>query len=188
MNPERRRLIYAAAVAALWPRSAFAAACGPATTRVGPGPFWRAGAPTLGDLRPGASDPGLLVRGRLLDASSCTPLAGRLEVWNADQHGQYDVSYGDGRTFGRASLPVAADGTFEFITVRPKGYGGRPAHIHFMADAGGRRFTTQLYFAGDLRLANDPIGDVHDDLVVREAPVRGRPGVLTECTFDLRIA
>jgi hydroxyquinol 1,2-dioxygenase len=188
MNPERRRLLYAAAIAAIWPRSAFAAACGPATTRVGPGPFWRAGAPALGDLRASPADPGLLVRGRLIDARPCAPLAGRLEVWNADQHGRYDLDYGDGRTFGRASLPVSSDGRFEFVTVRPFGYGGRPAHIHFIAEGGGRRLTTQLYFAGDARLSRDPLNDVHSDLVVQESPVRGRAGVLTECSFDIRLA
>jgi catechol 1,2-dioxygenase len=63
------------------------------------------------------------------------------------------------------------DGSYQFATIRPAPYGlgssMRPAHIHFMISAPGRKpLVTQLYFAGDPNLDSDPLSAVYPDLIV----------------------
>jgi protocatechuate 3,4-dioxygenase beta subunit len=100
------------------------------------------------------------------------PIAGALvDVWQADADGKYDVDYGRGETFLRGRMKTDAKGFYEFETIRPAAYGighsKRPAHIHFMVSAPGRkRLVTQLYFAGDPHLDDDPLSAVYPDLIV----------------------
>jgi protocatechuate 3,4-dioxygenase beta subunit len=187
---QRRQFLFAAAASVLFPRRASAAACAAATSRATQGPYWRPGAPATRDLRRSPSDPGLRVRGRVVAAGTCTPVPATLEIWQADQHGHYDVDYGGEQlTFGRASLQVGADGSFEFVTVRPAPYGSRPAHVHYIVNAAGHRpLVTQMYFAGDPHLGSDPLDSVRPDLVVAPRAVRGPGGVAFECTFEVRLA
>ncbi len=84
-----------------------------------------------------------MVRGRLLGAAGCNPLAGgRIEWWQTDRRGRYDDAH-------RGSQIVDADGAYRFVTDFPGVYPGRPPHIHFKAEAPGyRALTTQLYLRG----------------------------------------
>lgn len=112
------------------------------------------------------------VRGRVLDGDG-RPVAGQLvEIWQANAAGRYlhkrdqhpaplDPHFrGVGRTI------TGADGSYEFVTIRPGPYpwknhrnAWRPAHIHFSLF--GREFTqrmvTQMYFPGDPLFGLDPI-------------------------------
>ena len=186
----RRDFLVRAMTALLLPRAVLATDCRP-TSSASQGPYWRPGAPSTRDLRRFPTDADLRVRGRLLDATTCRPLTGRLEVWNADGQGRYDLDVADGSVFGRASLGAGNDGAFEFVTMRPAPYGNerfrRPAHVHFIVTSPGKKpLVTQLYFAGDPNLARDPLRDVHADLVVTPQPMAGGSG--QECTFDIRLA
>lgn len=86
---------------------------------------------------------GLVIRGRLLGAPDCRPLAGGwIEWWQTDRRGRYDDAH-------RGRQNVALDGTYRFSTDFPGSYPGRPPHIHFKAGAPGyRNLTTQLYLGG----------------------------------------
>jgi protocatechuate 3,4-dioxygenase beta subunit len=154
------------------------------TSRAVQGPYYRADAPVTTDLRRGNSAP-IIVHG-VVRGIDCKPLASALiEVWQADEHGKYDVDYGMEGTFLRAQMRTNAKGEYSFSTIRPAAYGVarfmRPAHIHFIVSASShRRLVTQLYFAGDPYLDRDPLRAVHPDLIV--TAVDGR------CRFDISLA
>ena len=120
------------------------------------GPFFVEGAPELAngaDLAAGASGRPCLMRGRILRTDG-SPVAGAvIDVWQADDHGLYDVQYDDlDSARGRGRLRSEADGRFWFWSVLPVAYpipsdgpagellraGGRdpmrPAHVHFRVD------------------------------------------------------
>ena len=92
--------------------------------------------------------------------NSCEPLPGAtVDIWHCDAAGVYsDVAdhTGDarGKKFLRGYQVTDADGKVEFQTIYPGWYHGRTVHIHYMVrtestsgTAGGREFTSQLYFA-----------------------------------------
>jgi protocatechuate 3,4-dioxygenase beta subunit len=137
-----------------------------ATSHATQGPYWRADAPFTRDLRREGGTT-VIVEGQVLDAKTCRPIPNALlDVWQADHHGKYDVDYGKGETFGRARIRAGSDGAFSLVTVRPAPYGSRPAHIHFIVSAQGKRsLVTQLYFQGDPYLDKDPQQSVYPDLI-----------------------
>ncbi|MFC7741116.1 hypothetical protein ACFQXA_09060 [Nocardiopsis composta] len=47
------------------------------------------------------------------------PHAPRIEVWEADEEGLYDVQHGDGRVYGRAHLFSDENGAFRFWALTP---------------------------------------------------------------------
>jgi catechol 1,2-dioxygenase len=80
-----------------------------------------------------------------------------LDVWQADAAGRYH----DEREAYRLRGQILTDGRgqYQIDTIRPGGYGGRPAHIHFTVGAPGHEpLTTQLYFRGDPVLDHDACG------------------------------
>jgi hydroxyquinol 1,2-dioxygenase len=127
-----------------------------------------------------------VVSGRVtsLDGS---PLAGALvDVWQADDHGFYDVQRPDLQPpgNGRGLFTCDDDGRFWFRTVTPSPYpipsdgpvGGllqatgrhpwRPAHIHFLVAADGHRpVTTHAFVAGSPYLDSDAVFAVKQRLV-----------------------
>lgn len=153
------------------------------TSRSVQGPYYRSDAPMTTDLRRGNSSP-IIVQG-IVSGADCRALPNALvEVWQADEHGKYDIDYGRDGTFLRAQMRTNAKGEYRFSTIRPASYGVsrfmRPAHIHFIVSADGhRRLVTQMYFAGDPYLDRDPLRAVHPDLIV--TPVDGR------CRFDVSL-
>ena len=107
-----------------------------------------------------------------------------LDVWQADAEGRYH----DERESYRLRGQILTDtrGQYEIDTIRPGGYGGRPAHIHFTVSAPGHEaLTTQLYFRGDPVLNHDSCGpacnsdDPHRIIPLARLPV-GSAG-----TFDV---
>lgn len=77
-----------------------------------------------------------------------------VQVWQANNEGDYDDSRDSKDTNCRATVRVGSDGKFTISTLRPARYGSpsctRAPHIHFKVSAKGyKSLTTQLYFADD---------------------------------------
>jgi protocatechuate 3,4-dioxygenase beta subunit len=171
------------------------------------GPFWRP-APELANPASlvGEDESGerLVVSGvvRSVDGS---PLPGaRIDVWQCDARGLYDVQVGDGSVAGhRGALAADTDGRYELRTIVPPPYevpkdgpvgtllaalgrhAFRPAHIHYkVAAEGHHQLTTMVFFAGDPWLGDDTIGADHPDLTV----VLDRSGHHATATFDIILA
>ena len=123
------------------------------------GPMYLAGAPRRSVLA-GPREPGerLVIRGTVFGPDCRTPLPRTLlDVWQADARGEYHWKDEDYRL--RGQLLTNDRGEYEIATIKPAGYGGRPAHIHFTIAAPGHvALTTQLYFKGDPRLDHDVCG------------------------------
>jgi protocatechuate 3,4-dioxygenase beta subunit len=84
------------------------------------------------------------------------PVEGALvEIWQCDAQGIYDHPRQPGRerrdsAFQGYGRMVAADGRYNFRTLKPVAYPGRTPHIHFkIATAGGGLLTSQFYIAGE---------------------------------------
>ena len=148
--------------------------------------------------------------------TSGEPVPGaRIEVWESDEDGFYDVQYPDGRIGGRGWLRSAPDGAFRFWSVRPAPYpipddgpvgdlltaAGRgpmrPAHLHFKVDAPGyRTLITHIFVAGDPYLDRDAVFGVKESLITDFAehlPGPAPDGRLldepwTSVTFDIVLA
>jgi hydroxyquinol 1,2-dioxygenase len=151
------------------------------------GPFFVIGAPLIeigGDIAGSAVGEPCWVEGRVTDTSG-TPLPGaRIEVWEADADGYYDVQYDDNRTGGRAHLFTDGQGHYAFWGLKPTPYpiphdgpvgamlaavGRSPmraAHLHFMVSAEGQRtLVTHIFVRGDSLLEGDSVFGVKDSLV-----------------------
>jgi hydroxyquinol 1,2-dioxygenase len=131
------------------------------------------------------------------------PIAGaRVEIWQADDAGFYDVQNGD-EPMGRGHLFTDEQGHFEFWSVKPEAYpipadgpvgelleaGGRgpmrPAHIHFMVTAEGyQRLITHVFVEGDSYLDSDAVFGVRSALI---APFT-RDGDHWTASYDLVLA
>ena len=80
----------------------------------------------------------------------------RVDIWQIDAEGEYRHPDFGGespamRGFqGYGRVQTTSSGLYQFKTVKPIGYGGRPPHVHFKVVADGyRSLTTEMYFAGD---------------------------------------
>lgn len=161
---------------------------GAATESTVLGPFFVEGAPRYengDDLAHGAPGEPCLVSGRVLSTDRTPVPAARIDVWQADDEGKYDVQYDDlAAARARGHLFSDAEGRFRFRTIRPTAYpipmdgpvgrllaaAGRspmrPAHIHFRVRADGyRTVTTHVFAAGDPFLDSDPVFGVKESLV-----------------------
>ncbi|MBX4957530.1 intradiol ring-cleavage dioxygenase [Rhizobium lentis] len=121
------------------------------------GPFFRPNSPLNRDLYPDA--PGgerITVAGFVLD-NRCRPLGGSLvEIWHADENGDYDsVGF---RLRGHQFTDT--QGRWWFNTIVPAFYPGRTRHFHLKVQRpGGPVLTTQLYFPREPRNAGDRLFD-----------------------------
>lgn len=163
-------------------------AYGDATEATVFGPFFVEDAPHVelgGDIAGGASGEPCWVEGTVRDTHG-EPVAGaRIEVWEADDDGFYDVQYDDGRVAGRAHLVSADDGGYRFWAVTPTPYpiphdgpvgamlaatGRSPmraSHLHFLVSAPGlRTLVTHIFVRGDELLDRDSVFGVKDSLVM----------------------
>jgi hydroxyquinol 1,2-dioxygenase len=162
-------------------------AYGKATEATVFGPFFVEDAPLVplgGDISGGAAGEPCWVEGTIRDTEG-TPVPGaRIEVWEADDDGFYDVQYDDGRTAGRGHLYSDIDGSFRFWAITPTPYPiphdgpvgkmlaavsrspMRASHLHFMVDADGfRTLVTHIFVRGDELLESDTVFGVKDSLV-----------------------
>lgn len=98
----------------------------------------------------------MALRGRVRSDRGETLKNARVEIWQIDAEGEYrhpDFG-GEGpatRGFqGYGRMQTNDAGLYQFKTVKPIGYGGRPPHVHFKVIADGHlSLTTEMYFAGD---------------------------------------
>ena len=183
------------------------------------GPFFVDDAPRIengGDIAQGATGQPCWAEGTVTDTAG-TPVPGaRIEVWEADEDGFYDVQYGDDRTSGRAHVYSDADGGYRFWGITPTPYpiphdgpvgallaasGRSPlraAHLHFMVTAPGlRTLVTHIFVRGDELLASDSVFGVKDSLVMdfEELPAgtptpdgRAVEGTWSRTRFDIVLA
>lgn len=195
------------------------AAYGEATEATVFGPFFVEGSPEVeqsGDISFGASGEPCWVEGTVTMADG-TPVAGaRIEVWETDEDGKYDVQYDDGRTSARGHLFSGDDGRYGFWAVTPTPYSipddgpvgamleaagrssMRPAHLHFMVSAdGARTLVTHIFVTGDPYLETDAVFGVKESLVrdfaqqpAGTATPTGREveGTWSRVTFDIVLA
>ena len=131
----------------LIPLEGLAQTCGVVTPRQTEGPFFTPNSPLRASLvESGSKAPRFLVSGRVL-SPDCKPVANALvDVWHADEAGEYDTR---GHRY-RGHQFTDADGRYRFETIVPALYPGRARHYHVKVQPkGGRLLTTQLYFPGD---------------------------------------
>jgi protocatechuate 3,4-dioxygenase beta subunit len=119
------------------------------------GPFFKKGAPNESKLRaPG--DPGfpLRVSGTVVNTRGERVPGARIDIWQADHAGHYDVQ---GYRY-RTRLITESKAGYAIETVMPGHYSDRPAqHIHYMITAPGHKpLITQVYFATDPFFEGDP--------------------------------
>jgi protocatechuate 3,4-dioxygenase beta subunit len=165
MHPTRRALL--ATLAALPPAALLAQgarieptpACADddPTPRQTAGPFYKPASPEQRELRRGiARGQPMDLAGHVLD-TRCRPLAGVIvEIWHADDQGNYDNAGFRFRGWQRTD----AAGRWAFETIATRDYPGRTAHYHFrLQRPDGRALITQIYFPDHPRNARDRMFD-----------------------------
>jgi protocatechuate 3,4-dioxygenase beta subunit len=120
------------------------------------GPFFKPASPLRGDLRePGMAGRPTELAGFVL-TRSCRPVARALiEIWHADDQGEYDNT---GFRL-RGHLFADAKGHYAFKTIMPGLYPGRTRHFHIKVQAAAESpvLTTQLYFPDEPRNQEDDL-------------------------------
>lgn len=117
----------------------------------GDGPYYQLNAPTRTKISPNYTDgTKLFVKGKVFKRDCITPVNDVvLDIWHADPTGTYQPEW------YRGKVKVTADGSYEFETNMPKGYGEgtgyRPPHIHFKVESGSRVLITSEMFFPDVR-------------------------------------
>jgi alcohol dehydrogenase class IV/protocatechuate 3,4-dioxygenase beta subunit len=182
------------------------------------GPFFTEDSPEValgGDIAGEAKGRPCYVSGTVRGTGGEPVPGARIEVWESDEDGFYDVQYPDGRTGGRGWLRSAPDGEYRFWSVRPAPYpipddgpvgdlltaAGRgpmrPAHLHFKVEAPGyRTLITHIFVAGDPYLDRDAVFGVKESLITdfAEHPPGTGPdgrrldGPWTSVAFDIVLA
>jgi len=156
------------------------------------GPFFVDGAPEYkngDDISNGASGEPCFVSGRVLGVDGLPISAAKIDVWQSDDEGFYDVqrppepnSAPEHQARGR--LRSAADGSFNFRSILAVAYPiphdgpvgrmlealgrhpWRPAHLHFMIEAPGyETLVTHVFRDGDKYLDSDAVFGVRSSLI-----------------------
>ncbi len=165
-------------------------ACATATEATVFGPFFVEDAPEIelgGDISGRAPGQPCWVEGTVTDTDGRPVPGARIDVWECDEHGYYDVQHTDGRVAGRARLHANERGEYRFWGVTPVPYpiphdgpvgklldaaGRSPvraAHMHFMVAAENlRTLVTHIFVEGDPQLEiGDSVFGVKDSLIKR---------------------
>jgi hydroxyquinol 1,2-dioxygenase len=152
------------------------------------GPFFLENAPhfELGaDVSNGASGQKCLVRGHVKGLGGEPVKGAKLNVWQADDDGKYDVQYENlSQPQARGILNADDQGHFYFTTILAEAYPippdgpvgtllnatkrhpWRPAHLHFMVEAPGyERLITHVFRDHDKYLDSDAVFGVRQSLV-----------------------
>lgn len=123
------------------------------------GPFYKAGSPIREDIIPkGSTAPALKITGNVYGSCDKALTNAVVEIWNADETGNYDVSE---QYLFRGSYRTEADGNYKFRTIIPGRYLNgslyRPSHIHFRITAPEHQeLISQIYFKNDPYIETDP--------------------------------
>ena len=159
------------------------------------GPFHVADAPELpmgADICLDQKGDPMLVHGRILDTDG-NPIAGaKIDVWQANDEGFYDVQQkGLQPDFNlRGVFRTGPDGSYHFRGVKPKFYpipddgpvgkllGAlgrhpfRPAHLHYIIEAPGyARLVTHIFDPDDPYIHSDAVFGVKESLMAEFTPV-----------------
>jgi protocatechuate 3,4-dioxygenase beta subunit len=135
------------------------------TPRQTEGPFFKPRSPERAELiEPGMKGRPIELTGFVLDPA-CKPMAhALLDLWQADDAGDYDNT---GFRL-RGHQYTDAQGRYRFRTIVPAVYPGRTRHFHLKVQpAAGRLLTTQLYFPDEP--ANRRDGLFRKELLMRTA-------------------
>jgi protocatechuate 3,4-dioxygenase beta subunit len=183
------------------------------------GPFFVEDAPEVelgGDVAFGAPGEPCWVEGTVTDTEG-RPLAGaRIEVWEADEDGLYDVQHDAGRRSARGRLFADAKGEYRFWGLTPTPYpipndgpvgrmleavGRSPmraSHLHFMVShPGSRTLVTHIFPDGDPIGEKDSVFGVKESLIKhfeRQPPGTSTPdgreieGTWSRVRFDIVLA
>jgi protocatechuate 3,4-dioxygenase beta subunit len=146
------------------------------------GPYFKPRSPLRTDLVvAGSRGKIVMLEGQVL-TRSCRPVPGTLlDLWHADEKGDYDNS---GFKY-RAHLISDASGRYRFRTILPGPYPGRTRHYHLKVQAPLKPIlTTQLYFPGERE--NDYDSFFSEELLVRFED--GASGATARFDFVLDIA
>jgi len=154
----------------------------------------------------------LIMSGHVLDLDT-KPIAGAIvDVWHANSLGNYSFfDPSQSKYNNRRRIQTGPDGAYKLQSILPSGYavppggaterlmnllgrhGKRPAHIHFLVSAPGKRLlTTQINICGDPLLHDDFALATREglipDLVRRDDPAAireaGVSGPFVEIVFD----
>jgi hydroxyquinol 1,2-dioxygenase len=172
------------------------------------GPFYVANAPEypLGaDLAQGAKGEPCYVRANIRGVAGEPVPQARVEVWQADAAGLYDVQYDSSDHRARGVLRADEQGHVYFKSVLAEAYPiptdgpvgrmldatarhpWRPAHMHFMVEAPGyERLITHVFRAGDRYLDSDAVFGVRSSLITtwdRHEPGRAPDGTQSDIPF-----
>jgi len=154
------------------------------------GPFFVEGAPAYrngDDVSNGARGEPCFVSGSVKGPAGEAIANARIEVWQADADGFYDVQHtGDDTHRARGMLHSRDDGRFHFRSIVAEPYPiphdgpvgrmlealgrhpWRPAHLHFMITAPGyERLVTHVFREGDQYLDSDAVFGVRSSLVAQ---------------------
>lgn len=156
------------------------------------GPFYVDGSPEVplgGDISGVAAGEPCWVEGTVRDTNGKSVPGARVEVWEADEAGHYDVQYSDARVAGRGHLFADEQGNYRFWGLTPTPYpiphdgpvgqllaavGRSPmraSHLHFMVTAPGlRTLVTHIFVHGDRLLHNDAVFGVKESLIRQFRP------------------
>ncbi len=162
------------------------------------GPFFVASSPRFAngdDIASGAPGEPCYMDGRIRSLTGEPVPNARVEIWQADDEGHYDVQVaGLPAPRGRGHLYTDGDGRYAFWSVRPSAYPipndgpvgdlldaarrgpMRPAHVHFMITTPGyQTLVTHVFAEGDPYLDSDAVFGVKSSLITPFE--RHEPGV-----------
>jgi hydroxyquinol 1,2-dioxygenase len=157
------------------------------------GPFFTDDSPEIplgGDIAGNATGQPCWVEGTVSDTAGRPVPNARIEVWECDEDGLYDVQYPDGRIGGRAHLYSGASGEYRLWALTPVPYPipddgpvgkllqsahrspVRAAHLHFMVTAAGlRTLVTHIFVDGDRQIEiGDSVFGVKESLIKQFVP------------------
>ncbi len=152
------------------------------------GPFYVAGAPERAFGESIVDDPAtggkpLVLGGRVTDASGLPVAGARIDVWQVQPNGRYDIEENPTKRNLRGVFTSRDDGAFEIRTVRPVDYTiaddgpvgallraagrhpWRPAHVHLIVEAPGfRRVVTHVFDEESRWITSDAVFGVRPSL------------------------
>ncbi|HEY4383982.1 MAG TPA: intradiol ring-cleavage dioxygenase [Ktedonobacteraceae bacterium] len=152
------------------------------------GPFFVEGSPRFAngdDIANGASGEPCFMHGHVLSIAGEPLPDARIEIWQADDNGFYDVqSQESSQVYNRGHLYSDEAGNYSFWSVRPEAYPipedgpvgelleaanrspMRPAHVHFMIKVPGyKTLITHVFKEGDQYLDSDAVFGVRSSLI-----------------------
>ena len=183
------------------------------------GPFFVEDSPDIevgGDMAFGAPGEPCWVEGTVTDTDGNALAGARIEVWEADEDGLYDVQHDAGKRAARAHLFSEPDGGYRFWGLTPTPYpipndgpvgkmleavGRSPlraSHLHFMVShESGRTLVTHIFPEGDPIGWEDAVFGVKKSLIKKFEPqAAGTPtpdgravdGTWSRVRFDIVLA